>query len=791
MTFVDLAFMLIIVIALWSYFKHRAEFVQYRIAHGPALIITGLVLIGMFSLAGLVILIGVYWFPTQSTTMAVLRNLHLRYSWIAMLLGAVCILAGLEISIKQLFPLITRARLKEQLLQKREKHSRRVLSVANEGTWDWDLKTNSTIFDARYYTLSGYEPNEFPATFEEWKKRIHPDDVTRAMRAVKQYLAGERETYDVEFRFRHQDGHYMWIRARGKIAARDARGVPTDFVGTHADITVQKRSEQALRRIEKMDAIGQLTGGIAHDFNNLLGIILGNLELLDGQLPAESPAHKRLETINRTIHRATRLTQQLLGFSRRHAAQIVVTDLNRRIVELESLIDRSLTPQIEVQRKLAADLWLTAIDPDDFDDALLNLLINARDAMDGRGRLTLETGNCVLDAAYCAQNPATSPGEYIQLTVSDTGTGVPLELQEHIFEPFFTTKPQGQGTGLGLTMAYGFAQRSGGSIKLYSESGIGTTLHLYLPRSQGELPVAEVSKEVPSALPRGRETLLVVDDEEELRKLAQETLQALGYQVVTADNGPQALVRLHEKPAIALLCSDVVMPGGINGYELAEQATAYQPDLKVLLTSGFTGQALARNGQARFAANLLNKPYTQDELARRVRALLDQPPPTARERDAAGAPPTPSAIEWTPDLSVGIEALDSDHRVLLELSERIQLVEASGDQPRYLAILGELLDCAEHHFPREEAVMAACDYPFLRQHRQVHRFILEQIRRQQRRLHQGTLCPDEWRVFVASWWRDHIQTMDRAYGLYCRGKAELIEQALAQVGSAPGPRKPG
>ncbi|MCG6863309.1 MAG: PAS domain S-box protein [Chromatiaceae bacterium] len=395
-----------------------------------------------------------------------------------------------------------------------------------------------------------------------------------------------------------------------------------NLVGTIRDITEQKHVEQTLRRAQKMDAIGQLSGGIAHDFNNILGVIVGSADLLKLQVPADHQALDRVETIQKAAQRAADLTRQLVGFARQQPAQAVATDINRVIVEMQSLIARSVTPEVEVTHDFSDNLWRTEIDPGDFQDALLNLVINAHDAMPGGGRLTLETRNCTLDSEYCMLNPGAEPGDYVQLAVSDSGHGIPPEDQEHIFEPFFSTKAKDKGTGLGLAMVYGFTTRSGGHIKVYSEPGIGTTFRLYLPRVVGQEQSEERIADQPGTLPRGRETILAVDDEAALLELAQTWLEALGYRVVTAKDGPQALELLAEEPAIDLLFSDVVMPGGINGYELAERATTARPALKVLLTSGYTENALSNNGQARFAANLLNKPYTPTELARRVRSLL-------------------------------------------------------------------------------------------------------------------------------------------------------------------------
>jgi PAS domain S-box-containing protein len=498
------------------------------------------------------------------------------------------------------------------------------MSVANDGIWEWYLDNNSLVFDSRYYTLSGYEPDEFPAEYEEWEKRVHPDDIEAVKLIIEQYLSGKRDIFDVEFRFLCKGGDYMWIRGRGKIVARDLDGKPLYFVGTHSDINKSKQTEKALRRSQKMDAIGQLSGGIAHDFNNILGVILGNIELLELQAVVDDKIQKRVDTIKHSAQRAVDLTRQLLGFSRSAATSIKVTNINTVIESMQALIVHSLTPEVEVQHRFADNLWSTDIDPGDFEDALLNLVINARDAMNGRGKLTIESSNCTLDDNYCALNPDVVPGEYVQLAISDTGEGISYDQMDHIFEPFFTTKEQGKGTGLGLAMVFGFVKRSMGSIKVYSETGIGTTFRIFLPRTKREEQQLNVSSKKAESVHGGHETVLVVDDEKQLLDLVVETLQQQGYRVLTASNSVQALEKLADAPDIELLFSDVVMPGGINGYELAEQATAMYPELKVLLTSGFTEKAVARNGQAKFNANLISKPFTLRELNMRMRELLGE-----------------------------------------------------------------------------------------------------------------------------------------------------------------------
>ncbi len=405
---------------------------------------------------------------------------------------------------------------------------------------------------------------------------------------------------------------------------KDENGGILGVILVFRDVTQQYQIEESLRRSQKMEAIGQLSGGIAHDFNNRLGVIIGYLDFLKNYVSENEKPRQWVETASNATLRCMDLTRQLLAFSRRQSEETKVVNINLELKELETMISRSVTPEVEVEYFLIDDLWLTEIDPGEFQDAILNMAINARDAMPDGGRLLIETSNKCLDADYVALNPEAEAGDYVQLMLSDTGTGMGEETLEHIFEPFFTTKPEGKGTGLGMAMVYGFVKRYGGYIKIYSESGVGTTMRLYLPRSAvGESAV--VVKNVDEVdFATGNETILIVDDEIDLLQLADAYLSDLGYHTHCAENAAQALEILAKEKGIDLLFSDVVMPGGINGYELAQQATEFWPHIKVLLSSGFTSKTLAHNGLARFAAHLLNKPYRKADLAQRIRLVLDE-----------------------------------------------------------------------------------------------------------------------------------------------------------------------
>ncbi len=395
------------------------------------------------------------------------------------------------------------------------------------------------------------------------------------------------------------------------------------FAARASGETARLVAEQTLRRSQKMDAIGQLSGGLAHDFNNQLGIIIGYLDFLKDHVQDNEKPNKWVDTATNAALHCTDLTRQLLAFSRTQSTEKSVLDINTSLTELQNVLARSITPAIEIEYFLSDKLWLTEINPGEFQDAILNIVINARDAMPNGGKLLIETSNKFMDAESAALNPQAMAGEYVQIMISDNGNGMSKETQERIFEPFYTTKEKGKGTGLGMSMVYGFAKRFGGFIKIYSEINIGTTVRLYLPRSESSKTRAPVES-IDETPPRGNETILIVDDELDLLHLADNYLTELGYKTYLAENATQALDILSQHKNIDLVFSDVVMPGGINGYELAQKITQENPDIKVLLTSGFTSKGIVKDDQVRFSAQMLNKPYRKINLAKRIRLVLNK-----------------------------------------------------------------------------------------------------------------------------------------------------------------------
>jgi len=410
----------------------------------------------------------------------------------------------------------------------------------------------------------------------------------------------------------------------------DADGTFKGYRGVTTDISELKTLENQLRQSQKMDVVGQLTGGVAHDFNNMLSVIMGNIELLRRKVIDDPAALELVEGAYQGTVRGATITRKLLAFSGTTSLKPQVTNVNECIDGMAGIIASSITAKIAVVTGFADDIWAVNIDPGDFEDALLNLSLNARDAMPDGGSLIIETVNIALDERYARSNLECTAGDYVMVSVSDTGVGMTRDVMDKIYQPFFTSKREGRGTGLGLSMVYGFVQRSGGHIKAYSEPDEGTTFHIYLPRATGEATMkTAVSSVAADALPRGNETILIVEDEAGLRKVATSLLEGEGYKTVTAANGEQALQALREKrQRIDLLFSDVVLPGGIDGYDIANEVLTNHPGIKILMTSGFTARRqMAVHGDERLfeklSKNLLHKPYRQTDLIGAVRRTLD------------------------------------------------------------------------------------------------------------------------------------------------------------------------
>ena len=391
------------------------------------------------------------------------------------------------------------------------------------------------------------------------------------------------------------------------------------------DMTDRKKVEAQLQQAQKMEAVGQLTGGVAHDFNNLLTVIVGNLQLVEEIAEPNENIKRPIDAALDAAMRGAALTKRLLAFSRQQLLAPKVVDVNKLVTGLEPLLHRTLGDDIEVRVKLADELWLTQVDPSQLENSIINLVINSRDAMPQGGTLVVETSNAVIDETYALNQTEVYPGEYVMLRVGDNGTGISKEVLQHVFDPFFSTKERTKGSGLGLSMVYGFVKQSNGHIQVYSEEEYGTSIKIYLPRlSPTEVDTEATTTGSGRLVPTGKETILLVEDEAPVREISSALLRTLGYNVLEAADGPAALAILGQQNNIDLLFTDVVMPGGLNGVQLVRQALQRFPELKTLYTSGYADTAIFDKAMLSRGAELLTKPYTKENLATKIRSILDR-----------------------------------------------------------------------------------------------------------------------------------------------------------------------
>jgi PAS domain S-box-containing protein len=546
------------------------------------------------------------------------------------------------------------------------KESEELLGLAQEagrvGIFEWHVPEGTVRLSPKFLSLYGLA--EFDGRYESWLRCIFREDLPRINHLMESaFAAGSRELQS-EFRIVSPgDGAVRWMEARNVIIY-DAERRPVRVVGVNVDVTERKRAvvqlraftetleervrertreleaenearkkaEESLRQAQKMEAVGQLTGGVAHDFNNLLTVVLGGLDVIGRQIPAlgTSPAAARIARAKDMallgVQRAITLTNRLLAFSRQQPLVPSPVDANKLVAGICELLRRTLGEAVSLETVLAGGLWRTHADPNQLENALLNLALNARDAMPNGGKVTIETANCHLDDAYVsALAEPVETGQYVLIAVADTGVGMDKSTLERAFEPFFTTKETGKGTGLGLSQVYGFVRQSAGHVKVYSEPGEGTIVKIYLPRHVGDedFPQAvEHSRAAARAI--GTERILVVEDDDALRACTVEMLSELGYDVLEAPGAAAALQILERRRDIDLLFTDVVMPG-INGRQLADEAVRRRPQLKVLFTTGYTRNAIVHHGRLDPGVQMIGKPFSYEELGAKLRTLLDDP----------------------------------------------------------------------------------------------------------------------------------------------------------------------
>jgi PAS domain S-box-containing protein len=534
--------------------------------------------------------------------------------------------------------------------------------AGNLGLFEWLVQAGTVRLSPKFLSLYGL--TDFDGLYQSWLKCVFREDVLRISDLMDNAFAEKARHSHAEFRIvRPADGGLRWIEARNVIFY-DAGGRPVRVVGVNVDVTERKRAitqlraftetleervhertreleaenearkkaEEALRQAQKMEAVGQLTGGVAHDFNNLLTIIQGGLDMIGRQIstfdgsPAVSRVVRGKDMAIEGVRRAAKLTSRLLAFARQQPLDPKTTDANKLVSGVCELLRRTLGEAVLLETVLAGGLWRTHVDANQLENALVNLAVNARDAMPNGGKMTIETANCHLDEAYVGGlTEPVAVGQYVMIAVADSGLGMDRSTLERAFEPFFTTKSVGKGTGLGLSQVYGFVRQSGGHVRIYSELGEGTTAKIYLPRHLGaDEDTAEISRPSDPIHAIGAESILLVEDDEALRAYGVELLNDLGYNVLSAANAASALEIIDRGHKIDLLFTDVVMPGGMNGRQLADEATRRRPGLKILFTTGYTRNAIVHQGRLDPGLQMIGKPYTYQELGAKIRALLDR-----------------------------------------------------------------------------------------------------------------------------------------------------------------------
>ena len=511
-----------------------------------------------------------------------------------------------------------RQQVSEVLAETEQRYELLIESVTNYAIISLDLHGVVTEWNKGAERIKGYRAEE--VTGRHFSMFYTPEERDRGLPAKSLEEAEREGRYEAEGLRVRKDGTQFLANVVIQ-PIYDRRGAHIGFAKITRDITQHRELEERLRQFQKMEAIGQLTGGVAHDFNNHLTVIFASLDLAQARVTHRESLEQALDSAIKAAERAASLTAQLLAFARRQPLKPEAIDVARLLTQTSGLLDRVLGERIRIETIRSGGLWPAYCDAAQLEAALLNLAVNARDAMTDGGKLTLEAANAYLDDDYAASNPDVNPGPYVMVAVTDTGAGMSRAIMERAFEPFFTTKPEGQGTGLGLSQVFGFIKQSGGHVKLYSEVGQGTTVKLYIPKASGD-NIAVLDTAAEELAPGGTgETVLVVEDDEDVRAAAAAMIKEFGYSVISAEGPEQALHILADRP-VALVFTDVVMPGPITSRELADRARTLQPGVKVLFTSGYTQNAVVHGGRLDEGVELISKPYRREQLARRLRRLL-------------------------------------------------------------------------------------------------------------------------------------------------------------------------
>ncbi|MDE5452339.1 PAS domain S-box protein [Bradyrhizobium sp. CSA112] len=508
---------------------------------------------------------------------------------------------------------ITESKRTQQALSQEIEERRRIFDSSNDLIFVTDSVGNFIQVSPSVTAILGYEPSEMVG--RSAIEFIHPDDLEHTRKEMRAGRRGQSKR-NFETRYFNKEGQSVTLNWTGTWSEPVRRHF---FIGR--DLTEKQAAEAQLRHVQKMDAVGQLTGGVAHDFNNILTVITGTIGILEEAVAGEPQLAAIAKLIDEAAERGANLTRHLLAFARKQPLQPLEVDVNALVLEAAKLLHPTLGEHIEITPLLAEDAWTALVDPSQLTTAVLNLALNARDAMPNGGKLAFETGNVYLDENYAGMHSEVAPGNYVMIAVSDTGSGIPPALLERVFEPFFTTKEVGKGTGLGLSMVFGFVKQSGGHIKIYSEQGHGTSVKIYLPRATG-LNQTAAEALVAADVEGGNEIVLVVEDDSLVRRYVMTQIESLGYATLEAANASDALRIIDDVPNVDLLFTDVIMPGNMNGRQLVDEALKRRPGLKTLFTSGYTENAIVHHGRLDSGVLLLAKPYRKSELARMIRLAL-------------------------------------------------------------------------------------------------------------------------------------------------------------------------
>jgi PAS domain S-box-containing protein len=509
---------------------------------------------------------------------------------------------------------ITESKKTQAALSQEIEERQRIFETSQDLILVTDTQGNFVQVSPSSMAILGYQPGEMIG--HSAVEFIYPDDLDRTRNEMRSARRG-RHMRNFETRYVHRDGRVVTLTWMGAWSEPVRRHF---FVGR--DLTEKQAAEAQFQQAQKMEAVGQLTGGIAHDFNNILTVITGTIGIL-AEAVAENPQLTAIaKMIDDAAERGASLTKHLLAFARKQPLQPREVDVNTLVLETVKLLRPTLGEQIEINPLLENDVWTSFVDPSQLTTAILNLSLNARDAMSSGGKLVIETSNVYLDEGYAEMHNEVTVGNYVMIAVSDTGSGISAANLERVFDPFFTTKEVGKGTGLGLSMVFGFVKQSNGHIKIYSEEGHGTTVKVYLPRATGlSDPAVELSAS--SSIEGGHEAILVVEDDTLVRRYVVTQIESLGYTTLEAGNAAEALAVVDKAATIDLLFTDVIMPGSMNGRQLVDEALKRRPALKTLFTSGYTENAIVHHGRLDTGVLLLAKPYRKSDLARMIRIALD------------------------------------------------------------------------------------------------------------------------------------------------------------------------